>query len=188
MGAPAAFAAKLRAANASKKIKFSGSLSFLNTWSYKLGNDVLTPFGRQQLFDLGVSFRLKYGYLLESFTDRLPVFRTESQDRMLASATNFALGFFGWPLDGKFLQSVTIESPGFNNTLSASKTCPNAASRKKGHRGGWYLEAWVNTYLKDAAKRLNSYTEHYDWIPGDAYSLQQLCSYEVRHCPPHRAR
>jgi len=40
---------------------------------------------------------------------RLPVFRTESQDRMLASATNFALGFFGWPLDNKFLLSVTIE-------------------------------------------------------------------------------
>ena len=28
---------------------------------------------------------------------------------MLASATNFALGFFGWPLDNKFLLSVTIE-------------------------------------------------------------------------------
>jgi len=31
---------------------------------------------------------------------------------MLASATNFAFGFFGWPLDEKFLLSVTIENKG----------------------------------------------------------------------------
>lgn len=31
---------------------------------------------------------------------------------MLASAQNFALGFFGWPLEGKYHELVTIESPG----------------------------------------------------------------------------
>ena len=31
---------------------------------------------------------------------------------MLASSTNFAFGFFGWPLEGKFLQEVTIEATG----------------------------------------------------------------------------
>lgn len=34
---------------------------------------------------------------------------------MLASSTNFAFGFFGWPLDGKFLQEVTIESTGVSS-------------------------------------------------------------------------
>jgi hypothetical protein len=82
----------------------TGRLAFLNEWTYKLGEEVLTPFGRQQLYNLGVGMRLKYGFLLEDFTaqNKLPVFRTESQDRMLASAVNFALGFFGWPLDGKY--------------------------------------------------------------------------------------
>ena len=31
---------------------------------------------------------------------------------MLASAVNFALGFFGWPLDGKYEQVITIEASG----------------------------------------------------------------------------
>jgi hypothetical protein len=58
---------------------------------------------------------------------------------MLNSAINFALGFFGYPLDGKYQQSITIEANGvsspfyitiataelltqFNNTLSPYKT------------------------------------------------------------------
>ena len=73
--------------------------------------------------------------------NKLPVFRTESQrvlilvdgivllslslhlrnhlwdivckrDRMLASGANFALGFFGWPLHGKYEQVTTIEASG----------------------------------------------------------------------------
>jgi hypothetical protein len=40
---------------------------------------------------------------------------------MLASATNFALGFFGWPLDEKFLLSVTIQESGVNFLFSLSQ-------------------------------------------------------------------
>ena len=61
--------------------------------------------------------RLKYGFLLESFTDpesqiapRLSTVRIESRDRMLAGATNLALGFFGWPR--KVLMEVTVEEKG----------------------------------------------------------------------------
>lgn len=34
------------------------------------------------------------------------------RDRMLASALNFAIGFFGYPLDGQYQQSIIIEAPG----------------------------------------------------------------------------
>lgn len=34
------------------------------------------------------------------------------RDRMLSSAINFALGFFGWPLDGKYEQVIMIEASG----------------------------------------------------------------------------
>lgn len=110
---PAAFSAKVAA---SKGWTATGPLSFLNTWTYKLGGELLTPFGRQQLYDLGISMRLKYGFLLSNYTDpasrippRLPVFRTESQDRMLYSAHNFALGFFGYPHMHQYHQLITIE-------------------------------------------------------------------------------
>jgi hypothetical protein len=31
---------------------------------------------------------------------------------MLASAMNFALGFFGWPFEDQYQQSITIEAHG----------------------------------------------------------------------------
>ena len=185
-GSPAEFAAKLHKANQGKKgkVKAKGDLAFLNTWTYKLGHNVLTPFGRQQLFDLGVGMRLKYGFLLESFTDsksptsqRLPIIRTESQDRMLASATNFALGFFGWPLDGKVLMEVTVEEKGVNNTLAPYKTCTNDST--KGDRGVWYVRKWIEVYLKDARERLGGLLDGTKLEYEDVYIMQLLCAYEV---------
>lgn len=94
--APGTFAQKL--ANATKTgLAVSGDLSFLADWTYKLGAELLTPFGRSQNFLLGVAYRELYGHLLNNFTTAgtLPVFRTESQDRMVKTAENFAAGFFG---------------------------------------------------------------------------------------------
>ena len=90
--APSTFASKL--ANATKGTGFStsGELAFLSNWTYKLGAELLTPFGRSQSFQLGVAYRQLYGELLNNFTDTIPVFRTQSQDRMVKTAQNFAAG------------------------------------------------------------------------------------------------
>lgn len=61
-GGPAVLASRLNASPGGWNA--SGDLSFLNSWTYKLGEEILTPFGRQQLYDLGVSMRMKYGFLL----------------------------------------------------------------------------------------------------------------------------
>lgn len=48
--APSSLAAKLHNATVTKTgFTATGDLSFLNTWTYKLGAEVLTPFGRQQM-------------------------------------------------------------------------------------------------------------------------------------------
>jgi hypothetical protein len=39
--------------------KFSGSLSFLNTWTYGLGAEILVPVGKQELFDSGVLHQVR---------------------------------------------------------------------------------------------------------------------------------
>ncbi|KAG8816240.1 hypothetical protein FRC18_001111 [Serendipita sp. 400] len=178
-GSPAAFASRIHKVASSTPIEAHGALSFLNTWTYKLGTDVLTPFGRQQLFDLGVSMRMKYGSMLEGFTDRLPVFRTESQDRMLASATNFALGFFGWPLDEKLLLSVTVEADQFNNTLAPYKTCPNDSKPAIGDRGTYYVKQWVSVYLQEALQRIQGLLKGYTLTLEDVYTMQMMCAYET---------
>ena len=125
--------------------------------------------------------RMKYGFLLRNFTESntIPVFRTESQDRMLSSALNFALGFFGYPFDGQYQQSITIEDNGFNNTLAPYKTCPNAGDRSKSDRGVEYVKQWTAIYLKDALERLAPQLHGYDLTIEDVYTLQQMCAYEV---------
>lgn len=67
-----------------------------------------------------------YGHLLNNFTEQgtLPVFRTESQDRMVKTANNFAAGFFGVPeyLDQVNIE-IVVETPGLNNTGAPYETC-----------------------------------------------------------------
>ncbi|RXW17979.1 hypothetical protein EST38_g7881 [Candolleomyces aberdarensis] len=176
---PSKFARRLHKKAASWNAK--GELDFLNSWSYKLGEELLTPFGRKQLFDLGLSYRMKYGFLLQNFTESntIPVFRTESQDRMLNSALNFAVGFFGLPLEGRYQQSITIEAPGFNNTLAPYDTCLNTQIRSKSHRGIWYQERWAARYLKDARERLSAQLPGFDLTIEDVYAMQQTCAYET---------
>lgn len=43
---------------------------------------------------------------------------------MHASAVNFALGFFGWPLDGKYEQVITIEASGVSFTFPLHRQGP----------------------------------------------------------------
>ena len=50
-----------------------GELDFLNKWTYKLGAELLTPFGRLQNFELGVSMRQEYGELLNNFTEQVSI-------------------------------------------------------------------------------------------------------------------
>lgn len=43
------FAANIHGAAQNGSFSASGALNFLNTWTYKLGGEILTPFGRSQL-------------------------------------------------------------------------------------------------------------------------------------------
>ncbi|KAF9464573.1 histidine phosphatase superfamily [Collybia nuda] len=178
-GGPASFAGRLNAEP--EKWNASGDLEFMNEWTYKLGEELLTPFGRQQLFDLGVSMRLKYGFLLKNFTETntLPVFRTESQDRMLASALNFAIGFFGYPFKHQYQQSITIEAQGFNNTLAPYDTCVNANIKSKSDRGIYYISRWAEIYLKAAHARLQPQLKGFNLRIEDVFTMQQTCAYET---------
>ncbi|CAE6530133.1 unnamed protein product [Rhizoctonia solani] len=175
---PATVEKKLRA---SGNFTAKGELEFLNDWKYSLGAEILTPFGRHQLYDLGVSMRMRYGFLLDNFTrsDTVPTFRTESQDRMLQSAMNFALGFFGNPIEKQYQQLVMIRNPGINNTVSPDLTCPNAHINERANRGLWYVKKWANIYLKDALARFQKDTSGFEWTVEDVMATQYLCPYET---------
>lgn len=158
--APATFASKI--ANATRTadgFTATGDLAFLADWTYKLGAELLTPFGRTQAFLLGVEHRQLYGHLLNNFTEKgtLPVFRTESQDRMVKTTTNFAAGFFGVP---EYLDQVNIEilveGAGFNNSGAPYETCTNADVASRGSIGSTVAAEYAVNAFNATLARLNS--------------------------------
>ncbi|KAM0755559.1 phosphoglycerate mutase-like protein [Meredithblackwellia eburnea MCA 4105] len=175
---PADFARRISEA---RGWKASGELEFLNRWTYQLGAEILTPFGREQLFNLGTGFRVKYGRLLDQGSGKprkKPVFRTESQDRMLKSALNFAAGFFGIPFEDQYHQLITIESPGFNNTLAPYMTCKNA-NRPDLNLGKDKLREWISIYLKDTLPRIQALLDGFELTLADVFNMQTLAAYEI---------
>ena len=51
-----------------------------------------------------------------------------SRDRMLASALNFAIGFFSYPFQGQYEQSITIEGTGVREYLSDTPPCSSLST------------------------------------------------------------
>ena len=95
-------------ANATQK--FTGPLSFLNTYQYILGSSLLTGIGATTEFQSGVTFWNRYGRTLynasvaelsynASYPNGTarpkPVLRTTGQSRIENSQISWALGFFG---------------------------------------------------------------------------------------------
>ncbi|KAJ7766187.1 phosphoglycerate mutase-like protein [Mycena metata] len=177
-GTPAGFAAALHAVASTGNLSASGPLAFLNTWTYKLGAEILTPFGRAQLFELGVGFRVKYGDLLKGFAD-LPVWRTTSEERMVDSALHFAAGFFGvQEYQNDYHQLIEIEELGFNSTLAPYEQCPNA-NNIIAATGANFTNQWAEIYLADAQKRLSPHLKGLTLNTVLLFAMQQTCAYET---------
>lgn len=179
--APQTFAQKL--VNATKTgFSVSGELSFLSDWTYKLGAELLTPFGRSQNFMLGVGYRQLYGHLLNNFTESktIPVFRTESEDRMVKTAENFAAGFFGVP---EYLNEVNIEilveAQNVNNSGAPYEVCPNSNIPSRGSIGTSLASRFALKAFNSTIARLQSQASGINFTVTDAVAMLQLCSYET---------
>jgi hypothetical protein len=87
----------------------------------------------------------------------LPVFRTQSQDRMVKTAENFAAGFFGVP---EYLDQVNIEilveTPGLNNSGAPYETCKNSNVASKGSIGSTLATRFANNAFNATIARLQS--------------------------------
>lgn len=175
---PANFAAKLHNASAGAGFDATGPLEFLATWKFKLGAEILTPFGREQLYALGVGSRVKYGELLKGFSD-LPVFRTTSEARMVDSALQFAAGFFGvQSYQTSYHQVIEIEEPGFNSTLAPYDNCENSNNAVE-EFGFVQAGKWGAIYTVPATKRLSKYLKGVNLTSTDILAMQSLCAYET---------
>lgn len=156
----------------------SGPLEFLNTWSYKLGAELLVPVGSAQLFNSGVHHYLRYGQLYNSTTQaHKPVIRTTSQSRMLNSARYWILGFFGYDGFNDVDLEVIIESEGFNNTLASYETCNNSDTLTVGDT--YLVPTWNAIYLPNITQRLSTYVSGLNLTDDMTFGMLSLCAYET---------
>jgi hypothetical protein len=181
--APATFAGKVVNATKNGGFSASGDLSFLANWTYGLGAELLTPFGRSQNFELGVSYRQLYGELLNNFTEQgaLPVFRTQSQDRMVKTALNFAAGFFGVPeYQDQVNIEILVEATGVNNSGAPYEICNNSNIASRGSIGSTAASKFAVNAFNSTLGRLNSLVSgNLTFTPTDAIAMLQLCAYET---------
>ncbi len=165
------------AANGGAAFNNSGPLAFLSNWTYKLGAEILTPLGAQELFDSGVFHYFQYGRLYNATTQpHKPVIRTTSEERMLDSAKYWTAGFFGLDAPNLVDLEVIIEADGFNNTLASYDTCTGANDYSIGDE--YLTPVWEKIYLNKTVKRLQQYTS-LNLTTELVYGMQSLCAYET---------
>jgi hypothetical protein len=162
-------------------VTFTGELSFLNSWKYLLGNEILVPVGKQELFDSGTLHQIMYGHLYPNNGSKI-IARSTTQDRMTKSAEYFLAGFFGldWPSNATLVLAIEESAFGtWNNTLAGYYDCTNANGYT--NLGGTNATTnWYEIYLTDATKRLHSCAGSlFNWTSEDSYNAQSLCAYET---------
>lgn len=170
------FGSKIYNLTTSRTAKWTGALSFLNSWKYTLGAEILVARGRQELFDSGVLFYYNYGQLYD--TSKKLLARTTTQDRMIKSAEYFLAGMFGFDWTDNVTIINTIEMPDYNNSLAGYYQCNNSNSYHATAGTNASL-VWESIYLADAVKRLSALSGDYEWTTADAYNAQTLCPYET---------
>ncbi|KAK5131653.1 hypothetical protein LTR08_000780 [Meristemomyces frigidus] len=159
-------------------VTFTGNLSFLNDWTYKLGAEILVPVGKQELFDSGTLHQYMYGHLYPNNGSKI-IARSTTQDRMTNSAEYFLAGFFGlgWTDNATLVLAIENGTGIFNNTLAGYDNC--LASNTFRNTGGTNAtNQWASIYLADATTRLNASAPGFNWTVTDSYNAQSLCAYE----------
>ncbi|KAK0541142.1 hypothetical protein OC842_000101 [Tilletia horrida] len=162
-----------------KSVTFKGPLAFLSSWKYRLGAELLTPVGRGQLYDSGVSAAIRYSHLVQSDLSRKHkiVVRSGSQFRIIDSSVAWLSGFFGPQWRDSVNLEIQIEAPKFNSTISPWFACPNGGKAAK--KGYETTAAWIEQAFKATGERLSQHVDGAKINATMIYAAMQTCSYET---------
>ena len=167
-------------------LRYTGSLAFLNNYRFGVGEELLTPVGRGQLYDSGVKAALLYGKLVaDDYAEKdahgrpKTLFaRAGSQQRIVDSGLAWLNGFFGAPWTNYTSFEIQIEHPSFNTTTAPEFAC-SAAFRPGSSPGGAMADRWAATYLSDAILRLGHDFGGATLNSTLLFAMQQMCSYDT---------
>ncbi|CED84121.1 Multiple inositol polyphosphate phosphatase [Phaffia rhodozyma] len=154
----------------------SEPFQFLKTWKPTLGEDNLTPMGRQELFNHGVEFNLTYPQFSTSLLLSSP------QDRVLESAKWFQMGYNGrnYANQSKIVPLTSTVAP--ISWIRPSDTC----SLWKYDYGLTAVNDWNAIYLPPIVSRINDDLPGFNFTADSIHGMLYACAYEtaaVGHTP-----
>lgn len=157
-----------------KQAKLPAELAFLKDgYTSTLGTDDLTPPGRADMFEHGVSFRLKYPNL------NADAILAGSEARIVESAGWFGQGYFGpdWATKSQLLRIVNESDRVTPSYISPINACPSW--RNASLIGVNADRAWSNIYLPQVANRLNKLIPGLDLSTDEALGAINACAYDL---------
>ena len=180
---------------ANSTAKFTGPLSFLNTYGYTMGESYLVGRGASQSFDAGTRFWAQYGRVLYNATKGQVAYnhtfnngtarpkltlRTTGQSRIENSGINWALGFFGPSFATVPSPTIANATKSFNwviipeggtenNTLASYDSCFNDDLKPEGILGDLDLLSYLPLYLKNAQARMQKHA-----APGFTFTINDV--------------
>ncbi|KAF9463690.1 phytase [Collybia nuda] len=153
----------------SAKVFTDPRLSFLENYTYDLGQDDLVPFGAQE-FDAGRVHFHRYADIVSN--GNIPFVRASSSERVVLSATNWTAGFATASSHAYNPKLSVILSEALNDTLDDSM-CPNAGNSDA------QTSRWLSDYGPPIAARLNTLAPGANLTSADAFSLLSLCPFDT---------
>lgn len=168
-----------------KKIKskvrnFEGDFAFLASYSYTLGADQLTEFGKQEMLNSGRAFFSRYEDLAKNL---LPFVRASGQRRVVESAQEFNEGFHraktaaAGTEDKEYPYNVTVisEAAGSNNTLDHGLCTAFEAS----DIGSTAQSTYASVFTPSITARLNANLPNANLTFPEAILIMDLCPFET---------
>lgn len=159
---------------------FQGDFVFLANYSYMLGADQLTEFGKQEMVNSGRAFFSRYEDLART---SLPVVRASGQQRVIDSAQEFNKGFHrakvaaGGTKDEQYPYKLTVisETAGSNNTLEHGLCAAFEASKI----GSAAQSIYAPLFTSSITARLNANLPNANITLADTIFIMDLCPFET---------
>lgn len=159
---------------------FRGDISFLANYSYTLGADQLTEFGKREMVNSGRAFFSRYEGLAKL---SVPFVRASGQRRVIGSAQAFNKGFdraktaAGGTEDEEYPYNVTVisEAAGSNNTLEHGLCTAFEASKV----GSTAQSTYASVFTPSITARLNAKLPNANLNLTDTIFIMDLCPFET---------
>lgn len=178
---------KIQQVSKNSNVSLTPDFAFLRNFTYTLGQDNLTHFGQQELFNSGIKFFARYGSLDNASA---PFMRASGSPRVIESAHNFTQGFNYAARAGGVNSNlisddailVISEGATSNNTLHV-ENCNAINAAPLNTTGDVADLTWTKIFAPPITARLNANLPGANLTDNDTASLMDFCPFETVASP-----